>query len=225
MDTSKPIRLQSADVYRGFVMFLMMAEVLRLSAVSEAIPDSNFWKFLSFHQSHVGWLGCSLHDMIQPSFTFLVGLVLPISILNRKKKGESFRKMLIHTIWRSLILVFLGIFLRSIHASMTYFTFEDTLSQIGLGYVFLFLLSFTSWRIQLSAFLIILVGYWAWFAFYPLPTGQPDYLSVNVDPNWKHNLSGFAAHWNINTNPAFEFDKLFLNIFTRESPFNGINCG
>ena len=27
------------DVYRGFVMFLMMAEVLRLSRVAEAFPD------------------------------------------------------------------------------------------------------------------------------------------------------------------------------------------
>ncbi len=33
------------------------------------------------------------------------------------------------------ILVFLGIFLRSIGHHQTNFTFEDTLSQIGLGYI------------------------------------------------------------------------------------------
>lgn len=39
-------RLRSIDAFRGFVMFLMMAEVLRLCAVSKAIPDSGFWKLL-----------------------------------------------------------------------------------------------------------------------------------------------------------------------------------
>ena len=36
----------------------------------------------------------------------------------------------------------LGVFLRSIgHHRQTYWTFEDTLSQIGLGYGFLYMLS------------------------------------------------------------------------------------
>ncbi len=41
---------------------------------------------------------------------------------------------------RSLILIGLGIFLRSTNSSMTYFTFEDVLTQIGLGYIFVFIL-------------------------------------------------------------------------------------
>ncbi len=45
-------RLVSVDVYRGFAMLLMMGEVLRLSAVARALPDSGFWSVLAFHQSH-----------------------------------------------------------------------------------------------------------------------------------------------------------------------------
>ena len=56
-----PTRLGSLDAYRGFVMFLMMAEALHLSRVSASNPDSAFWKFLAYHQSHVEWIGCSLH--------------------------------------------------------------------------------------------------------------------------------------------------------------------
>ena len=37
-----PRRLTSIDAYRGFVMFLMMAEVLHLGAVAKAMPDSRF---------------------------------------------------------------------------------------------------------------------------------------------------------------------------------------
>ena len=40
-------RLGSIDAYRGLVMFLMMAEVLRLAAVSAKVPDSWLLKFLA----------------------------------------------------------------------------------------------------------------------------------------------------------------------------------
>ena len=46
----------------------------------------------------------SLHDTIQPGFTFLVGVALPYSIRSRQRKGDSFKSMLLHTIWRSFIL-------------------------------------------------------------------------------------------------------------------------
>lgn len=212
-------RLSSADVYRGFVMLLMMAEVLHFGDVSEALPDSAFWSFLAFHQDHVEWVGCSLHDMIQPSFSFLVGVVLPYSIASRLTQESSFSKVLIHALKRSLILILLGIFLRSQYKTQTYFTFEDTLSQIGLGYPFLFLLGFRSQKVQISALVIILVGYWLAFALYPLPDANFDYASVGVAKDWEHNLTGFAAHWNKNTNFAWAFDQWFLNLFPREKPF------
>src|SRR5262249_32777047 len=59
------------DAYRGLVMLLMMAEVLRFSQVAQSFPGNWFWHFLSYNQSHVPWAGCSLHDTIQPSFSFL----------------------------------------------------------------------------------------------------------------------------------------------------------
>lgn len=212
-------RVGSVDVYRGLVMLLMMAEVLRLSNVAEALPDSSFWQILAFHQSHVPWVWLSLHDMIQPSFTFLVGVVLPYSIASRKNKGASFESILLHTIKRSLILIFLGIFLRSMHSKQTYWTFEDTLTQIGLGYTFLVVISLYSRKIQIGALIFVLFTYWLAFALYPLPGAAFDYAAAGVPANWEHNLSGFAAHWNKNTNFAWAFDQWFMNLFPRESPF------
>src|SRR3954467_9851908 len=124
VNPAMPIRrIASVDVYRGFVMLLMMGEVLSLENVSEALPGNKFWQFLAFNQSHVEWTWLSLHDMIQPSFTFLVGVVLPFSIAGRKNKGATHGSIVLHAIKRSLILVFLGIFLRSMYATQTYFTF------------------------------------------------------------------------------------------------------
>jgi len=218
--SAKPIqRVASVDVFRGFVMLLMMAEVLDFAAVSNALPNNVFWRCIAFNQSHVAWQWLSLHDMIQPAFTFLVGVVLPFSVASRKSKGATWRSIMIHTVKRSLILIFLGIFLRSIHSNQTNFTFEDTLTQIGLGYTFLVMLAFYSQRVQISVFIFILAGYWLAFAWYPLPDAGFDYAKTGVPANWHYNMNGFAAHWNKNMNLAWAFDRWFLNLFPRERPF------
>lgn len=219
MAPTLPARISSVDAYRGFVMFLMMAEVLEFGHISKALPDSSFWAFLAYNQDHVEWVGCSLHDLIQPSFSFLVGVALPYSIASRIAKGQNFGAMFGHTVQRSLILIFLGIFLRSMHREQTNFTFEDTLTQIGLGYPILFWLGFKTFRTQLVALSVILVGYWLFFAVYPLPATDFDYASVGVTADWEHNLQGFSAHWNKNTNVAWAFDQWFMNLFPREKPF------
>src|SRR6267142_2852405 len=107
----------SVDAYRGLVMLLMMAEVLQFSRVAESYPTSLFWKILGFNQTHVEWFGCSLHDTIQPGFSFLVGVALSYSIASRIVKGARFKELFFHAMWRSLVLVALGVFLRSMDHS------------------------------------------------------------------------------------------------------------
>jgi len=215
-----PRRNTAIDAYRGFVMLLMMGEVLRFSDIAHAFPASWFWRILSYNQTHVDWAGCSLHDMIQPSFSFLVGVALPYSIASRLAKGAGFGKLLLHAMWRALILIALGIFLRSMYQTQTYFTFEDTLTQIGLGYGFLFLLGFVEkerWLwISLGA---ILFGYWLAWALYPAAGGGFNWQAVGVPPDWTHHYTGFMAHWNKNANLGNAFDQWFLNLFPRATPF------
>jgi predicted acyltransferase len=213
------------DVYRGFVMFLMMAEVLRLARVAEAFPGNWFWSALAFNQSHVPWAGCSLHDMIQPSFSFLVGVALPYSIASRMAKGGSFGKMFGHAVWRSALLIWLGVFLRSMRSPQTNFTFEDTLSQIGMGYPILFLLGFRPPKWQWTALGVILTGYWLAWALYPVAGAGFDYQAVGVPADWQHHYTGFAAHWNKNSNLGSAFDQWFLNLLPRARPFVANNGG
>jgi len=209
----------AVDAYRGFVMLLMMAEVLRLARVARAFPDSRFWAILAFNQTHVPWAGCSLHDLIQPSFSFLVGVALPYSLARRLSTGASVRRLFGHVLWRSLLLIALGIFLRSMNRTQTYFTFEDTLTQIGLGYPCLFLLGMRSARVQWSALAVLLLGYWAAWALYAVPGPGYDYQAVGVPADWAYHYTGFAAHWNKNANLGLAFDQWFLNLFPRERPF------
>jgi heparan-alpha-glucosaminide N-acetyltransferase len=212
-------RVVSLDVLRGTVMFLMLAEAMHLHAVASGFPHSLFWRIIGFNTDHVDWQGCSLHDLIQPAFSFLVGAALPFSIASRKLKGQTFGPMLGHAIRRAFILIFLGIFLRSLLSPQTYWTFEDTLTQIGLGYVFLFLLGFARVRTQVVTLVLILIFFWVAFALYPAPGPGFDYARVGVPADWTHNYTGFLSHWNKNSNLSWAFDVWFLNLFPREHPF------
>lgn len=211
-------RLTSLDAYRGTVMLLMASSGLAIGAVAREFPESAAWGAAAWQVDHVPWVGCSLWDLIQPSFMFLVGVSMVFSYRKRQERGQSWLGMLGHAAVRAVILILLGVFLRSDHATTTQYTFVDVLTQIGLGYVPLFLLWGRSPRTQVVAALLILVGYWGLFALYPLPPADFDYATVGVEEDWPH-LTGFAAHWDKGTNPAAAADVWLLNLFPREKPF------
>ena len=87
--------------------------------------------------------------MIQPSFSFLVGVALPFSLASRLARGQSKG---LHDGPRRLAVAVAGLPRRlpplGRPRPQTNFTFEDTLSQIGLGYTFLFLLALRPARDQ-----------------------------------------------------------------------------
>lgn len=213
-----PDRLVSLDAYRGLTMVAMASGGLGLHQVSKNFPDSPFWDAVGYHFEHAEWIGCATWDLIQPSFMFMVGVAMAYSCASRQAHGQSYGRMFAHAVVRSIVLVLLGIFLRSDNRPQTNFTFEDVLTQIGLGYTFLFLLWGRSMRFQFGAALAILIGYWCLFYFYPLPGADFDYAKVGVGRDWPH-LQGMAAHWDKNTNAAATFDQWFLNLFPRSKPF------
>src|SRR6185437_4024506 len=136
----KPARLVSLDAYRGAIMLLMASGGLALPAVAKNFPDSPVWSFLAFNTDHVPWVGCSLWDLIQPSFMFMVGVSMPYSIASRRVRGDSEKKILAHVLYRAVFLVLLAIFLTSNWSKQTEFVFTNVLAQIGLGYAFLYFL-------------------------------------------------------------------------------------
>ncbi len=237
-----PKRLVSLDAYRGFVMLAMASGGLAISRVYDKHPDvaSRFdgtrwqlfwetaWDTLSKQLSHVEWTGCTAWDLIQPSFMFMVGAALPFSLARRQGRGDSVIEWFGHVLSRSMILILLGVFLRSRGASMTIFTFEDVLSQIGLGYTFVALLTNRSFAVHLAALVAILGGYWYFFYQHPVPGPEGNdvtrYLTeLRHAPYSEWNqFGGLAAHWNKHTNAAAEFDRSFLNKFPRpEEEWNG----
>lgn len=211
-------RLESLDVYRGLVMLLLAFSAVHwnwMHAIETAYPDSALLHQLLRQFDHVEWEGIVLWDMIQPSFMFMVGVSMSYSYASRQRRRHSYTQMLGHATRRAVVLILLGVFLRSLGRESTYWTFEDVVSQIGLGYVPLFLLWNRPWRLQLGVALGLLLAYWLLFVYWPLPNSTYDYASVEG----KAYYDGFFAHWNMNAHPGHYFDQWLLNLFPRNEPF------
>ena len=214
-----PGRLVSLDAYRGFIMLAMASSGFAISRVVKDHPqlmESSVWRFLAYQTGHAPWTGCSFWDLIQPSFMFMVGVAIPYSYASRKAKGDSEATILRHTLVRAFILVVLGVFLASNWSKHTNVIFTNVLSQIGLGYAFVYLLRGRGLLLQLLAVLLILGGYWFLFYSYPPPGPEFDFRAANSSPGDR--FEGLYAHWDKNANVAAEADRTFLNLFRRHEP-------
>jgi predicted acyltransferase len=208
-------RLRSVDAYRGFVMLAMAsggAQALEGLHESGHTPVSLTLNVLSQQLEHAHWRGCTFWDLIQPSFMFLVGVAMPFSYAHRRARGDGWLRQFGHALFRSLILVMLAIFLASHGSRHTVYAFPNVLGQIGLGYMFVFLLLGRRPLVQFAAAVAILLGYGLLFAGYPLP--HPASAAGNFSTNDAQLvMSGHFAHWNKNANAAAAFDRWFLNLF------------
>ena len=177
-------------------MLLLVSRGLGFAAVAEKVSGP-FWSPLGRQMDHSAWLGCTLWDLIQPAFMFMVGVAIPYSYARREQLAASRSGVAGHAVRRSVVLVLLGIFLASAWNAQTDFTFVEVLTQIGLGYVFVVLLRGRGLAVQSAALLAILAGYWALFLAYPSPQPGPgfDYAGHGLPAGWPL-LEGIAAHWN-----------------------------
>jgi predicted acyltransferase len=214
-----PPRLVSLDAYRGFIMLAMASSGFMIGRVLKDHPDlgeNPVWRFLGYQLDHVAWTGCSFWDLIQPSFMFMVGVAIPYSYASRKAKGDSEATIFRHTLARALILIVLGVFLSSNWSKHTDVTFVNVLSQIGLGYAFVYLLRGRGLLLQSFALVAILVGYWFLFYTYPVPKPDFNFQALNASP--EERFEGLYAHWDKNANVAADVDVTLLNLFRRREP-------
>jgi predicted acyltransferase len=237
-----PKRQVSLDAYRGFIMVLLVSGAFGIPQVAAKFSeDDRLAQTLAYQFEHVKWTGCSLWDLIQPSFMFMVGVAIPFSYASRRAKGDSTLRIAGHVVWRSLVLIFLGIFLVSNWGKHTNWTFVNVLTQIGLGYGFVYLLVGKHPIVQLLAVAAVLGGYWYVFASYELPNpndsvriqdsgftdprkhepmrkqrrgGGPTDDSKQEQPAEKNETHfGVAAHWTKNANFASDVDAILLKYF------------
>ena len=219
-------RLASLDAYRGLIMLLLMSGGFGIAALAERPPgdglwtilDYDIWQRIAFHFEHppwmsrFGWVGVSMWDLIQPAFMLMVGVAVPYSLARRVRLGQSRGRIWFHTAVRCLVLIGLGVFLRSVGYSSTRWEFVNVLAQIGLGYWVVVLLARQHAGVIAGAIGGILLAYGLLFYVTPAPEGY-DFAAAGATEEGV--LDGAFRGWSMNGNLAHRFDVWLLNLFPR----------
>jgi predicted acyltransferase len=195
-------RLLSVDFFRGFTMFMLMAEIL-WGAMGSSYFDGTFIGALHIQLSHSTWQGLHYWDCIQPFFMFIVGVAMPISFGKRWERGATWMDTFKHTGKRSLILLALGVGLYCIHptggppASQGHLRHEfwDVLAQIAFTYFIAFLIMRKSWKFQVSFSVVLLIITALLYRFWPMPGfNHPFVPDHNVGAWLDLQITGYLSH-------------------------------
>ncbi|MCL2305561.1 MAG: DUF5009 domain-containing protein [Planctomycetaceae bacterium] len=102
MNPTTTSRIESIDVFRGLTMMLMLFvnDLWRMSGVP------HWMQHAEINEDMLG-----LADVVFPTFLFIVGMSIPLAVAVRIAKGDSYGKIVLHTLWRSVALFTMGIFL------------------------------------------------------------------------------------------------------------------
>jgi predicted acyltransferase len=155
--SQNPERLLSLDFFRGATMFLLIAEFTHLfSFLHDPALEGSFIYVIAGQFHHHPWNGLHFWDLIQPFFMFIVGVAMPYSLANRKKRGQSSAHITRHAIQRALLLLFLGWALYCIDPGRVVFRFQNVLAQLAVTYLLAFLvMKKPAWVQILFSFLLL----------------------------------------------------------------------
>ena len=199
LPTNKTGRLLSLDFYRGLTMFLLIAEFSQLFhylTVPELEGTIIYAIGKQFH--HVKWVGLHFWDLIQPFFMFIVGVAMPLSFANRRRKGATEGSIRKHVIKRSLLLLLLGWALYCIDPGKIVWRFQNVLAQLGVTYFIAWLIMNRSVKFQIVFSIFLLIITEAIYRFFPLEGfNQPFVAGHNFGAWFNILISGQedGGHW------------------------------
>ena len=130
---STPTRLQSLDMFRGLVMFLLVAEgTLLYDYLLEASYEGSFLYQVMLQFHHHPWNGLRFWDLVQPFFMFIVGTAMWFSVKKRTQLGQTQLQITQHIIKRCIILLALGVGLHIGYSGKMVWELWNVLSQLSV---------------------------------------------------------------------------------------------
>lgn len=147
-------RLLSLDFMRGFIMVLLASESAGLFDSLFDATKGNFLNGFFLQFFHHPWNGLRFWDLVQPSFMFMAGAAMALSLHKQQKQGmswqESFRKTLKRCFW----LFFWGVLDYAVRPHGLSFELWDVLTQLS----FTTLVAFLIFRWSSTSQILVCVG-------------------------------------------------------------------
>jgi predicted acyltransferase len=168
-------RLLSLDVLRGITIAFMI--------MVNNNGGEGSWGFVN----HAAWNGMTPTDLVFPTFLFVVGVSIVLSVDARLARGDTRRQLAWHTLRRAGILFLFGLggngfpFFRLEHLRV-----YGVLQRIAICYLVVGLFYLWDRRVwtKVAALAAVLVGYWVLVRWVPVPgAGLPGRDIPFLDPN------------------------------------------
>ena len=168
-------RIQAIDLLRGITIAAMIM-----------VNNPGTWSAIYAPLGHAPWHGYTPTDLIFPFFLFIVGCSIAFAYRGKSPSGATYRKIAV----RSLKLIGLGIFLGAFLLTPPFvkawesIRLPGVLQRIGLVFLLAAPLALHLRTRPLAVLTVgLLVGYWMWMGFLPLPDGsRPTY--ERAPNNW-----------------------------------------
>ena len=164
-------RVLSIDILRGLTIFLMIV-----------VNTPGSWSFVYPPLRHAAWHGCTLTDLVFPSFLFVVGLSMYISLrkIDPTQRATLYRKI----IWRGALIFLIGVLLNWFpfyHKHISDLRIFGVLQRIALSFLGAGLLVVALRKIPwlIGAAAVLMLSHWG--LLYYFGTGDPYALTTNFN--------------------------------------------
>ncbi len=153
-------RLVSLDVFRGATIAGMIL-----------VNNAGGWPDVYAQLRHARWHGWTFTDTIFPSFLWIAGVSLTLSLTKRLERGDSRARLLLHALRRALIIFALGLLVYEYpHFDIAHLRVLGVLQRIAICYfiasaIFLY----TGVRAQAIWTAGLLAAYWILVKLVPVP--------------------------------------------------------
>jgi predicted acyltransferase len=167
-------RLLSLDVLRGLTVALMIL-----------VNNAGDGKVSYPQLRHSVWNGCTLTDIVFPTFLFMVGASIALSFRRRIQQNAPHGVILLQVLKRSLLIFIIGLFLNALpffqFATLRYY---GVLQRIALCYLFASIIYlFSGVTGTAIATVISVIGYWFLLTHVRVPGfGMPGVDIPILDP-------------------------------------------
>ncbi len=159
-DAMRAGRLESLDVFRGATIAAMIL-----------VNNPGTWDAVYAPLRHADWHGWTFTDLIFPFFLWISGVALTLSFAKRVERGDSRRRLFLHTLRRAACIFGLGLLLNGFpYYHLATLRIPGVLQRIAVCYLIagaLFLV--TGLRGQVVAMVSLLGVYWALMKAVPVP--------------------------------------------------------
>ncbi len=208
-------RLTALDAFRGLTIAFMVL-------VNNAGDGSNVYPPLQ----HAEWDGWTPTDMVFPSFVWIAGVALTLSMAKRLAAGASKSALLLQALRRAFVIYVLGIIVYAApHFDPSTQRLLGVLQRIAICYfVAAAIYLHTKLRGQILWILGLLGGYWLLMVFVPVPGFGPGRL--DVEGNLAHYVDRIVlgAH-NYHNTKTWDPEGIVSTLPAIATALLGVVCG